>query len=136
MSSRLMARHQRWRPGTASESGWERSLGSRHALILAPALGLAQSAAIAQQLVVKPLAEKKVTELPAGPLFWRLENFPTLAQALEPVFNAAGESLVHGPLFLATVGAAGRSIACCGRSAALPPWRTSVLNSCMWHAMP
>src|SRR2546430_17035547 len=34
-----------------------------------------------QTLVVKALAEKKVTELPAGPLFWRLENFPTLAQA-------------------------------------------------------
>jgi len=45
-------------------------------------LCLLPSSAIAQQaLVVKALAEKKVTELPAGPLFWRLENFPTLAQA-------------------------------------------------------
>jgi hypothetical protein len=40
------------------------------------------STAIAQQaLVVKALSEKKVTELPSGPLFWRLENFPTLVQA-------------------------------------------------------
>lgn len=31
--------------------------------------------------VVKPLAEKKVRQLPAGPLYWRVENFPTLAQA-------------------------------------------------------
>jgi hypothetical protein len=30
---------------------------------------------------VEPVAEKKVTELPAGPLYWRLENFPTLAAA-------------------------------------------------------
>ena len=30
---------------------------------------------------VEPVVEKKVTELPVGPLYWRLENFPTLAQA-------------------------------------------------------
>ena len=32
-------------------------------------------------LVIKALAEKKVAELPAGPPFWRVESFPTLAQA-------------------------------------------------------
>ena len=31
--------------------------------------------------VVKPVAEKKVKQLPAGPLYWWVENFPTLAQA-------------------------------------------------------
>ncbi|MGB8436299.1 MAG: hypothetical protein WCE38_18765 [Burkholderiales bacterium] len=31
--------------------------------------------------VVKPVAEKKVKQLPAGPLYWRVEIFPTLAQA-------------------------------------------------------
>jgi hypothetical protein len=31
--------------------------------------------------VVKPVASKKVKQLPAGSLFWRVENFPTLAQA-------------------------------------------------------
>ena len=40
------------------------------------------SAAVAQQaLVVKPLVEKRVSELPSGPLFWRIENFPTVAEA-------------------------------------------------------
>ena len=34
-----------------------------------------------QPLVIKPLAEKKVTDLPPGALFWRIENFATLAQA-------------------------------------------------------
>jgi hypothetical protein len=49
---------------------------------LASVLCLLPSSAMAQQaLVVKPLAEKKVAELPAGPLFWRLENFPSLANA-------------------------------------------------------
>jgi hypothetical protein len=31
--------------------------------------------------VVKPIAEMKVKQLPKGPLYWRVENFPTLAQA-------------------------------------------------------
>lgn len=31
--------------------------------------------------VVKPIAEIKVKQLPKGPLYWRVENFPTLAQA-------------------------------------------------------
>ncbi|HZD40887.1 MAG TPA: hypothetical protein VE131_09215 [Terriglobales bacterium] len=32
-------------------------------------------------MVVKPVVEKKINQLPAGPLYWRLENFPTLAKA-------------------------------------------------------
>src|SRR5689334_4456926 len=31
--------------------------------------------------VVKPIAEMKVKQLPKGPLYWRVENFPTVAQA-------------------------------------------------------
>ncbi|HEX3756891.1 MAG TPA: hypothetical protein VHV26_17615 [Rhizomicrobium sp.] len=37
--------------------------------------------------VVKPIAEMKVKQLPNGPLYWRVENFPTLDQAKA----AAGE---------------------------------------------
>ena len=38
--------------------------------------------ALAQQaLVVKPLAERRVAELPAGDLFWRIESVETRAQA-------------------------------------------------------
>ena len=33
------------------------------------------------EFVVKPVAEKKLKQLPAGPLYWLVENFPTLAQA-------------------------------------------------------
>jgi hypothetical protein len=66
------------------------------------------STATAQQaLVIKPLAEKKVTELPSGPLVWRLENFPALA----PAQAAAGDTgLVvqsAGKVWLATLGPAG-----------------------------
>lgn len=39
--------------------------------------------ASAQDLVyvVKPVAERKVKQLPAGPLYWRIENFQTMEQA-------------------------------------------------------
>lgn len=37
--------------------------------------------------VVKPVVEIKVKQLPKGPLYWRIENFPTLDQAKA----AAGE---------------------------------------------
>jgi hypothetical protein len=51
-------------------------------LFLAASLSLASSGAVAQApLSIKPLAEKKVAELPAGALFWRIENFPSLAEA-------------------------------------------------------
>lgn len=45
-------------------------------VLIASGLLLSQSPAIAQQkFVIKPLAEKQVAELPAGPLFWRIETF-------------------------------------------------------------
>ena len=43
---------------------------------------LASSGASAQEpYVVKPVAQKKIKQLPPGPLFWRVENFSTLADA-------------------------------------------------------
>lgn len=43
---------------------------------------MAVSLALAQQrLLIKPLAEKKVGELPTGELFWRIENFGSLTEA-------------------------------------------------------
>ena len=50
--------------------------------LLVAALGLGTTLALGQSaLVIKPLAERKVQSLPAEPLFWRIESFPTLAQA-------------------------------------------------------
>jgi quercetin dioxygenase-like cupin family protein len=64
-----------------------------------------------QQLVIKPLAEKKVAELPAGELFWRIENFTTLAQAQAAAgpWGLAAESA--GKDWLFTLGPAGESSA-------------------------
>ena len=50
--------------------------------LLAAAVSLAPLVATAQPaLVIKPLAEKKVSALPAGPLFWQVESFASLTQA-------------------------------------------------------
>ena len=38
-------------------------------------------AAAQGQYVVQPIAEMKIKQLPQGPLYWRIENFPTLALA-------------------------------------------------------
>lgn len=81
-------------------------------VIVASTLVLPQPPAVGQQvLVIKPLAEKKVTELPAGPLFWRLENFPALgeAQAAAGPTSLAAES--RGKVWLFTLGPAGGSSA-------------------------
>ena len=59
---------------------------SRRAVALAISLSamalLSPSPSAAQAVyVVKPVAQKKVKELPPGPLFWRVESFPTLEDA-------------------------------------------------------
>jgi len=55
------------------------------AMIVVLASGLLSSppalAAPDQKYVVKPVAEKKIRELPAGRLYWRVETFPTLIDA-------------------------------------------------------
>src|SRR5688500_2684139 len=52
-------------------------------LALAPASRPSAPAAAAEEprYVVKPIAEMKIKQLPPGPLYWRVENFPTLEQA-------------------------------------------------------
>ena len=62
-----------------------------------------------QALVIKPLAERRVADLPPGDLFWRIESVDTKAQA----DAAAGPwSLVAesaGKTWLFTLGAAGQA---------------------------
>jgi hypothetical protein len=51
-------------------------------LISVPGLLVFSSLALAQQgFYAKPLVEKKVTELPPGDLFWRIDTFDTKEQA-------------------------------------------------------
>ena len=60
-------------------------------------------------LVIKPLIEKKVTELPAGPLFWRVESFATLARAQAAAGQLGLVAESGGKVWLFTLGPAGGS---------------------------
>ena len=61
------------------------------------------------QFIVSPVAEKKLLSLPPGPLYWRIENFPTLDQA-QSAAAAGSTSLaaaVSGKVWLFTLGQKG-----------------------------
>ena len=50
-------------------------------LLSAVTLSLCPPATAQAPYVVEPVAQKKIEKLPPGPLFWRIENFSTLAEA-------------------------------------------------------
>ena len=87
------------------------------ALIALAALGappaMAQTGSIGTAgggtLVIKALTEKKVDKLPAGPLFWHVENFPTLAEAQAAAGPTSLAAEADGKAWLFTLGPAGGS---------------------------
>jgi hypothetical protein len=58
-----------------------RAAASLLTAILVSAAALASEAPDKARYVVKPVAEMKIKQLPNGPLFWRVENFPTVEAA-------------------------------------------------------
>jgi len=70
---------------------------------------LLPSTASAQKFVIEPVAEKKISQLPAGPLFWRIDNFPTLAQAQAVAGPTGLAAEVAGKVWLFTLGPKGGS---------------------------
>ena len=80
-------------------------------IIAAAALVLSASSARAEPppLSIKPLAEKKVAQLPSGTLYWRIENVDSLAraQAATGDYGLAAES--RGKVWLFTLGEKGGS---------------------------
>ena len=67
------------------------------------------SAAAQQAFFVKPVAEKKLEQLPAGPLYWRVETFPTLALAQAAAAETPPAAEVSGNVWLFTLGPKGGS---------------------------
>src|SRR5687767_5649438 len=65
-------------------------------------------AAVAQEaLVIRPLSEQRVTQLPAGPIFWRIETFPTLAAAQAAAGPTSLVAQSSGRIWLFTLGPQG-----------------------------
>ncbi len=85
--------------------------------------GLILSAPIAsaQQFVIKPVVEKKLTQLSGGPLHWRLENFPTLALAQAAAGPTSLAAEVAGKVWLFTLGPKGGSTAGASKVAEIGP---------------
>lgn len=78
--------------------------------LCAMAVLLSPPTAVAQQgFDVKPMAEKKVKQLPAGPWYWLVENFPTLAQAQAAAGPTSLAVEVAGKVWLFTLGSKGGS---------------------------
>jgi hypothetical protein len=71
-------------------------------------LSLAPSMAQAQ-FVITTVADKKLKELPTGALYWRVENFPTLAQAAAAEGSTSLAAEVADKVWLFTLGPAGGS---------------------------
>lgn len=77
-------------------------------LLIAAALAITCcTPAAAQEFRIQPVADKKLKELPAGPLFWRIENMPTLAQAQAAAGPTALAVETQGKVWLFTLGAKG-----------------------------
>ena len=66
-----------------------------------------EAAAAQRKFEIKSVAEKRLKQLPAGPLYWLIENFPTLAQAQAASGETSLVAEVAGKVWLFTLGAKG-----------------------------
>ncbi len=78
-------------------------------------------AASQQKFEIKSVAEKKVKQLPAGPLFWRVESFATLVQARAAAGEMSLAAEVSGKVWLFTLGPKGGSTAGSSKIAEIGP---------------
>lgn len=74
------------------------------ALALCAASMVSAPAEAQQALSIKPVVEKKLTQLPAGQLYWRIETFPTLGGAQAAAGPTALAAEVSGKAWLFTLG--------------------------------
>jgi hypothetical protein len=94
------------------------------ALSLVAVAALVSAPAAAQaKLEVKPVAEKRIKELPAGPLYWRIETLPSLAQAQAQAASHATAlaAEVSGKAWLFTLAAKGGATPGASRVAEVGP---------------
>ena len=90
--------------------------------LLAASLSLVLAPAFAEPaLLIKPLAERRVPELPAGELFWRIETVGTRAQADALAGPTSLVAEAAGKTWLFTLGAAGGASAGAAKVAVVGP---------------
>jgi hypothetical protein len=79
------------------------------------------SAQAQQKFEIKPVGEKKLKQLPAGPLYWRVENLPTLAEANAAAGETALAAEVSGKVWLFTLARKGGATAGATKVAEIGP---------------
>jgi hypothetical protein len=97
------------------------SLAAALTAMVTPGLLLSSSNASAQKLVVEAVAETKLKQLPPGPLYWRIENLPTLAAAKAAAGPTGLAAEVAGKVWLFTLGPKGGSTAGASKIAEVGP---------------
>lgn len=83
-------------------------VGMAAALVLA-LVSLQPAVGAPPEFFIKPVAQQKLKQLPAGPLYWRVESFPTLAEARTAAGPTSLAAEVAGKVWLFTLGARGGS---------------------------
>jgi hypothetical protein len=91
------------------------------ALTATSGLLLSSSNAAAQNLVVEPVTETRLKELPPAPLFWRVETFSSLAAAKAAGGPTSLAAEVAGKAWLFTLGPQGGSTAGANKLAEIGP---------------
>ena len=89
---------------------WPSFLLALPSLLSALIVAVSATASLAQQappLSVRPVIDKKLKELPPGPLFWRIETFDALPQAQAAAGPTALAAEISGKVWLFTLGPAG-----------------------------
>jgi hypothetical protein len=89
-------------------------------LAIEPAVGTSTAAAQGK-FVVEPVTETKLKQLPEGPLYWRIDNFETLAAAKAAAGPTALAAEIAGKVWLFTLGPKGGSSAGASKVAEIGP---------------
>jgi quercetin dioxygenase-like cupin family protein len=76
-------------------------------LAAALVLAIGPTGAFSQNYDIKPLAEKRLSHLPAGPLFWHVETFASLKQAQDAAGPTSLAAEVAARDWLITLGPSG-----------------------------
>jgi len=94
------------------------------ALMLAMSNAPAPSAMATEGYVIELVAEARLAHIPPGPLYWRVETFPTLAQASAARGPASLAAELAGTAWLFTLGPQGGSTFGARRAAEIGPLPT------------
>jgi mannose-6-phosphate isomerase-like protein (cupin superfamily) len=78
-------------------------------LLLAVDAAVPSKVAAQGKLVIEPVAEIKIKQLPPGPLYWRIDNFESLAAAKAAAGQTSLAAEIGGKVWLFTLGPTGGS---------------------------